>query len=348
MKCTSLPSLRLELFASWSAIGLGLVLGLASPVPNPAHALQAQAESEDLILAERELGVMGTDLVIKVLGGNRDELAKVIDAAVQELVRVEDLMTDWRASPLTELNDAAGTGAHVVPKELAVLIQRGLDIGKLTSGAFDITYAGAGKLWDFKADPPLIPDDAAIAEALKKVDYRRVVVDLAASTVDLPAGMRIGLGGIAKGYGVDRAMELLLKHDVKHALVSAGGDLKALGREFGKLWEIAIRHPREAANILAMIPLSNTCVMTSGDYERFFERGGRRFHHILDPRTGFPSTGCMSATVTGPDAAFCDAIATAMCVLGAGEGLKLIEAIPRVEALLVDMQGQTHVSSGLK
>ena len=318
------------------------LFGSAVPVSAPV-----QEDGSDLILAERELGVMGTELVLKVLGTDREFLAQAVDDAVRELQRVEDLMTDWRASPLTKLNDAAGTGPQVVPRELAILIQRGLEIGELTGGAFDITYAGAGKLWDFKAEPPVIPDAQRIAKALESVDYRRVAVDLEKSTVDLPAGMRIGLGGIAKGYGVDCAMALLLERGVKHALVNAGGDLKALGREFGKLWEIAIRHPRGKDEILAVIPLSNTCVMTSGDYERFFERDGKRYHHILDPRTGYPSTGCMSATVTGPDAAFCDAIATAMCVLGPEEGLALIEKLSRVEALLVDLEGDTHVSSGL-
>ncbi len=319
-------------------------LGNARQAQEPAN---AESAGYEWILAERELGVMGTELLLKVLGTDRDKLGQVIDEAVAELQRVEDMMTDWRASPLTDLNDAAGTGPYKVPRELATLIQRGLEIGELTGGAFDITYAGAGKLWDFKADPPVIPSASRIAEAIQLVDYRKVTVNLEDSTVDLPAGMRIGLGGIAKGYGVDCAMAVIQGREMKHALVNAGGDLKALGREFGKLWEIAIRHPREPSKLLAVIPLSNTCVMTSGDYERFFERDGERFHHILDPRTGYPSTGCMSATVTGPDAAFCDAIATAMCVLGPSQGLALIEKIPRVEALLVDMNGDTHVSSGL-
>ena len=324
---------------------LAIVLGLSHGAERVLAV--SQEPGSELILAERKLGVMGTELVLKVLGTDEAFLKKAVDDAVLEIQRVEDVFTDWRASPLTELNDAAGTGPHKVPQEMAILIQRGLELGEMTGGAFDITYAGAGKLWDFKAKPPVIPEQEEIERALESVDYRRVTVNLEKSTVELPAGMRIGLGGIAKGYGVDRAMALLLERGVEHALVNAGGDLKALGREFGKLWEIAIRHPRESDQVLAVIPLSNTCVMTSGDYERFFELGGKRYHHILDPRTGSPSTGCMSATVTGPDAAFCDAIATAMCVLGPKEGLELIEKLPRVEALLVDLNGETHVSSGL-
>lgn len=174
-----------------------------------------------------------------------------------------------------------------------------------------------------------------------------MLVNLEANTVELPAGIRIGLGGIAKGYGVDRAMAVLMEHGVAHAMVNAGGDLKALGRKQSDLWRIAIKHPRDRERVMALLPVSNTCVMTSGDYERFFQYGGRTYHHIIDPRTGYPSQGCMSATVTAPDAAFADSIATAMCVLGPEQGLELIEKLPRVEALLVGMDGEVHSSSGL-
>lgn len=290
---------------------------------------------------------MGTDLVIQTIGPNPAILDTAIDAAVGELRRVEDLMTDWHPSPLTRLNDAAGLGPQPVPPELAVLIARALEIGRLTDGAFDITYAGVGRLWDFKKTPPVVPNPTAIQRALADVDFRRVHVDLEKSTVNLPAGMRLGLGGIAKGYGVDQAMAALLKYGVRHGLINAGGDLKALGRNRGDLWRVAVRHPREPTRILAVLPVSNTCVVTSGDYQRFFEVDGKRYHHIIDPRTGYPSEGCMSATVTGPDAAFADALATALCVLDPARGLAIVESLPRVEALLVDLDGRVHVSSGL-
>jgi thiamine biosynthesis lipoprotein len=292
--------------------------------------------------------VMGTELLIEAVGPDGESLDLAIAAAVAELERVEDLMTDWRPSELTRLNDAAGAGPHTVPHELARHIARGVKFGELTGGAFDITYAGVGKLWDFKRVPPVVPDAATVAAALEVVGYQRLGVDLEADTVELPEGMRIGLGGIAKGYGVDRAMKVLMDHGVEHGLVNAGGDLKALGRKLGESWQIAIRHPREEERVLAVIPVVNTCVVTSGDYARFFEHDGVRYHHIIDPRTGYPSTGCMSATVVAPDAAAADALATAMCVLGPEEGLAIIEKLPRVEALLVDMEGAVHVSAGLR
>ena len=295
-----------------------------------------------------EGAVMGTSLQIEALGPEGALLEEAIQEAFLELKRVEDVFTTWRPSPLNALNDAAGKGPHPMTREEIVLIGRSLEIGRLTEGAFDVTFAGVGKLWDFKARPPKLPSREEVAAALTKVDYRRVQVDLEGGTVTLPAGMRIGLGGIAKGYGVDRAMALLMKRGIKHAVVNAGGDLKALGRKRDKPWEIAIKHPRERERVLAVLPVSNVCVVTSGDYERFFEHEGKRYHHILDPRTGYPSEGCMSATITAPDAAFADALATAMCVLGPKKGLEIVEKLPRVEAILVDLEGQVHVSSGLK
>ena len=324
-----------------------LALGLALAAPR-SPAPQEGTAPAPLVLRERTLGVMGTELEIKALGTDVALLDKALDAAVVEIQRVEDLMTDWRPSPLMELNAAAGQGPVQVEPELAALIARGLQFGELTGGAFDITYAGAGKLWDFKRRPPVIPDAAAVRAALANVGYARVHVNLEASTVDLPAGMRLGLGGIAKGYGVDRAMAVLLEHGIEHGIVSAGGDLKVLGRKFGKPWEIAVRHPRDRERVLAKLPVSNTCVMTSGDYERFFDYEGKRYHHILDPRTGYPATGCMSATVVAQDAANADSLATAMCVLGPEKGLALVEQLPHVEAILVGMDGKVHTSSGLR
>ncbi len=323
----------------WVAVCSFLVSGFAT-------AQEAEPPAK-LQLFKRSLGVMGTDLEIKVIDADEEKANKALDAAVAEIKRVEDMMTTWRDSPLQSLNAKAGKGFVQVPKELARLIARSLAVAEATHGAFDPTFASVGKLWDFKADPPVLPTDAEITLALKRVGYQKIQVDLEGNRVSIPAGTRLGLGGIAKGYGVDRAMAVLLEHGIKNAVVNAGGDLKALGTKFGKPWRIAITHPREGENPVAVIPLSNICLVTSGDYERFFIVDGKRYHHILDPRTGRPATGCISATVLAPDAAFADALATAMVVLGPVEGLKIIEALPRVEAMLVDLEGKVFRSSGL-
>ena len=156
------------------------------------------------------------------------------------------------------------------------------------------------------------------------------------------------MGGIAKGYGIDRAMKVLQEQGIDHALVDAGGDIKVMGTRNGKPWEMAVKHPREEERALAALRVSNTSVATSGDYERFFEYDGKRYHHIFDPRTGHPATGGMSATVVAPNAEFADALATALCVMGPEKGLALIEQLDRVEALMFDMDGKVNVTEVLK
>jgi len=323
---------------------------LAGAAPLAAEQVTG-ADAADLgepAVRERRLGVMGTDLQIKVRGRGIAALDAALEAAEAEMRRIEDLMTDWRPSPLTALNAAAGKGPQVVDRELAAIVSRALQMGLLTGGAFDPSYAGVGTLWDFKKKPPRVPSPDEVARALERVGYQRIRIDAEAGTVDLPEGMRIGLGGIAKGYGVDRAMEVLRDRGIEHALVNAGGDLKALGLDGPAPWEIAIKHPRDRERVIAVLQVSNTALVTSGDYERFFEHEGQRFHHILDPRTGYPSTGAMSATVVAPNAEFADALATALCVMGPDSGIALIESLPRVEAILVAMDGRVHASTGLR
>ena len=315
------------------------------PAPEPTG---TAATGNTPVLRSRLDAVMGTQLKITVIGTDPALLDRAMEAAAGEVKRVEDLMTDWRASELTSLNESAGQGPREVPRELAAIISRAIELQRLTDGGFDITFAGVGKLWSFKTAPKSLPDPGTIKAALRHVNAGAVKVSAADNTVELPAGMKIGLGGIAKGYGVDRAMKILMDHGIRNAIVDAGGDMKILGKKFGEPWEIAIKHPRRKERALAVLNLNNTCLVTSGDYERFFEYEGKRYHHIIDPRTGYPAEGCMSASVVAPNAEYADALATSMCVLGPEKGLELIERLPRIEAVLVGMNGKVHVSSGLQ
>lgn len=299
------------------------------------------------VLREWRGGVMGTSFQLEAIGTDARELDRVLGLALDELRRVEDVFTVWRDSELTRLNARAGQGPIAVSPELAEVLATSVECGRVTNGAFDVTYFPLRPLWDYKAEHPRLPSQAEIDAALAFVDYRRLQVDRARGTAELPAGFRVDLGGIAKGYGVDRAMRVLLEQGIRNGLVQAGGDTKALGRKFEQPWQIAIKNPRHRDEVFAVLPVVNQCVQTSGDYERFFELDGKRYHHILDPRTGRPSEGCMSATVIGPEATFADGIATAMCVLGPEAGMAIIEQLERVEAVLVGMDGQVHLSSGL-
>jgi thiamine biosynthesis lipoprotein len=309
-----------------------------------------ETRADGRLLVERAGGVMGSSMRLSAVGTDQALLERALIAAEAELRRVEDLCTEWRPSPLTEVNLAAGTGAVPVDRELAEVVQRALLVAQLTGGAFDPTWRGVGKLWNLRADPPVVPDESAILAALPFVGYAHVVVDVESqpATVTLPAGFELGLGGIAQGYGADRAMAVLVEHGVEHAIVDVSGDLKLLGRHFDEPWEIAISHPRRRGEVMAVLRVSNTCIVTSGDYERFAEIDGQRYHHIIDPHTGRPSTGCMSATVVGPDATVCDGLATALCVMGPDQGLALIESSGAYQAICVGVDGNVRATEGLR
>ena len=309
--------------------------------------LASVAYCNDLQVRERDVGVMGTSLELKLWDEDVALLDQTLEDIIAEFRRIEDVMTDWRDSPLMDLNHAAGQGPQTVNAELAAIISRSVEVSRLTHGAFDPTFASAGKLWDFKKVPPLIPSEDDLRRAVASIDAQKVVVDPKTLTVNLPKGMKLGLGGIAKGYAVDQAMALARSRGVKHALISAGGDMKALGLNGGDPWEVAIKHPRDRERALAVLHLSNACLVTSGDYERFFTHDGVRYHHILDPRTGRPATGNMSVSVIGPNAEFTDALATALCVLTVKKGMRLVESLDKIDALFVDMDGVVHTTSGL-
>lgn len=299
---------------------------------------------------KRSGAAMGTELLMEAQGTDTNQLQRALDAAWAEMERVEDMMTTWRDSPLTRLNAASGLGPQAVPAELAGIVNRAKELHAVSEGAFDVSFYSVGKLWDFKAKPPVLPNADAIEAALLKVGAQGIEVDTspAAPRITLPPGTRIGLGGIAKGYGVDRAMKVLRGLGVEHGIVNAGGDMKALGNNMGEPWEVAVKHPRDRERALAAIKLRNQCIVTSGDYERFFEHEGKRYHHILDPRTGYPASGCMSVSVITFNAEFADALATACCVLGPEKGKALLEQLPKVEGILVGMDGEVVATSGLR
>ncbi len=264
---------------------------------------------------------------------------------------VDDEMSEWKpTSPLSKINREAGKAAVRVPKDLRDLIQRGIDIGKETHGAFDITWAALWPLWNFKAANPSVPSPAKLARKVALVDYRKVEINNAAGTVKLPvAGMKIGLGGIAKGWALDQAADLLAKRHIHDYLIVGGGQVLAGGLKDGRPWRIGIRDPRgDEGDYFATIPVSDASLSTSGDYERFFILDGVRYHHILNPKTGMPSRGLRSATVISPDATLADALSTAIMVMGKDKGLALAESLPNVQALVVDDEGGVFMTQGLQ
>jgi FAD:protein FMN transferase len=300
---------------------------------------------------ERVVGLMGTEIRILILHADRWAADAAIADAIAEMARLEGMMTDWRDdSQLMRINREGFLHPVPVDPELFAVIRDGIQAGYDTDGAFDITWRSAGRLWDFKAEHPRVPEAASIASAVRRVDFRQIVLDHEARTVRLShPEVHIGLGGIAKGAIVDYAAAVLRKRGFKRFVVNAGGDIFANGRnDGGRLWWVAIRHPRHDTDNLAVLPVANLAVVTSGDYERYIMVDGVMYCHILDPRTGWPARSCQSVTVMASTTSRADALATALFVLGPERGLALAERLPQTEAMIVATDGTLHLTSGLR
>ena len=264
-----------------------------------------------------------------------------------ETVRIDKLMSTYiENSRISGINRLAADEPVVAGDELFLIIRRALDISVLTLGAFDITYDSVGQHYDFRNRQR--PDDATVEAERKLIDFRLVELNQAAGTVRFAKeGVRINLGGIAKGYVVERGVDILRSNGVRNAIVTAGGDSRLLGDRRGRPWMVGIRDPRNDGEVAISVPLEDEAISTSGDYERYFEEGDTRYHHIIEPSTGTPVSGVQSATVFGPDAVFTDALSTSVFVMGVDQGLRLIATLPDYESIVIDAAGQIYYSDGL-
>lgn len=280
-----------------------------------------------------------------VAQGDSPRAEETMAAAFREMERIDFLMSSYREeSEVRRINRHAGEKEVLVSPETLEVIERALFFSSLSAGAFDITIAPVFRLWNFRAGK--VPEERILRENLKKVDYRRVRVERLRSSVWLEKkGMELDLGAIAKGYAVDRASSTLQKGGVQTFLVNAGGDLKVQGaKEKGVPWIIGIRHPRLSSELIAKLKPHQAAVATSGDYEKFFLHGGQRYHHILNPSTGLPARECQSVTVMAPSAMDADAVATTVFVLGPKRGFSLLENLPHIQAIIVDIKGSVLLS----
>ncbi len=293
--------------------------------------------------------IMGTEISVYLWHEDASQAARAAAAVMDEMRRVDQWLSPWiETSELYRLNAQAARSPVPVSPELLQLLDKSLYYGELSGGAFDITFASVGFYYDYRAGTQ--PAAAARERLLPAINYRRIKLDHQARTVffDHP-DLRIDLGGIAKGYAVDRAVARLREHGVTHASVSAGGDSRMLGDKRGRPWIVGVKNPRVADALALKLPLSDTAMSTSGDYERFFiDEHGQRVHHILNPRTGQSTAGVMSVTVLGPSGFDTDPLSTTVFVLGVTKGLALIERLPNFDAIIIDAKGQVHFSSGLQ
>lgn len=297
--------------------------------------------------------LMDTYVTINVVSPSETKAEEAIDEAFKEIKRLEGLINFWsKYSELSEINKKAGVSPVKVSSQTLDLIEKALFVSKKTDGGFDPTVGPLIRLWDFRK--AIIPDDKTIKETMKLVDYRAVVVDKKNSTVFLKKnGMTLDSGGIAKGYAADLAVSVLKKKGIKAGLVSVAGDIKAFGtKPDGKPWVIGIRNPRPTDSsadndILATIELQDMAISTSGDYERYFIKDGKRYHHIINPKTGYPAMDCQSVTVIAKEGVFTDGFSTGIFVLGPKKGLKLLKKLG-FEGIIIDSSGKVHVTEGLK
>lgn len=274
---------------------------------------------------------------------NADALIEQVQA---EFERINQLMSPYIASSeLSILNRQAASAAVTVSPELHKLLYQARQVSELSRGAFDITFASVGFYYDYRTGKK--PDRAQLLSQRQYVNYQSVEL-LADNKVRFAQpGVKIDLGGIAKGYAVERAMAILAANNIKHAQLTAGGDSRLLGDKRGKPWLVGIKHPRQDDKYAATLPLDNTAISTSGDYERYFIEDGVRYHHILDPKTGQSATGLLSVSVIGADTALTDALSTTLFVLGLQQGMQLIERVAGYDAVFIDTDRRLYFSSGL-
>jgi FAD:protein FMN transferase len=295
----------------------------------------------------REAAIMGTRCAVELWSEDRKAGDAAIDAVFAEMRRIDAAMSTYKAdSEISRVNTQAGKAPVVVSKELFDLVETANQYSKLSNGVFDITYASVGYLYDYRAH--VHPDGAAIDKALSSIDYRQLQLDAAKHSIAFgKPGMRIDLGGIGKGYAVDRGIGLLKAKGIAHAMVNAGGDTRVIGDRRGKPWVVGIRHPDRKDEVALRIPLEDAAFSTSGDYERYFDEGGVRYHHIIDPKTGQSPHAVRSATVIASTATRTDGLTKSVFILGVKEGLALIDRLDDADAIVIDAAGKVSYSKGL-
>ena len=325
-----------------TAVLLGLV-ACGQPAPG----------SNNARLVERDRSAMGSDLRLTAWTTDEPGALSAFDAVFAEFDRLEGLMSVWRdGSDVVRLNAAAGDHPVPVSAEVREALLIAYQVSEWTGGKFDVTFAALSGLWkfDYQDKDDSIPDRAEVLRRLPLINYRDVIIDERAGTAFLKrTGMRVNLGGIGKGYAVDRAVGILRHRGFRDFMIRAGGDLYVAGYRGDRAWRLGIRDPRGPADrSFAALDLSDGTFSTSGDYERFFMKDGRRYHHILDLTVGEPARGCRSVTLVTDHAVIDDALAKGVFILGPDAGMALIERLPGVEGVIVSDKNAVLESSGLK
>lgn len=300
---------------------------------------------------KKNLKLMGNRFEISILAKNEDFANATIDLAVAEISRIEKLLTTFSNDSITfQINENAGIQSVVVPKEVFDLIFRCQMISKMTQGAFDISYGSIDKkFWNFDLNMTSLPDKDVAKKAVELINYENIILNEKDKTVFLKnKGMRIGFGGIGKGYAAECAKKILQQNGIESGIVNAAGDLTAWGyQENGEAWTIGIADPNKKESVFSTFNITNTSVATSGNYEKFVLIDGKKYSHTINPKTGFPISGIKSVTIIAENAEIADALATPVTVMGIEVGLNFINQIPNIGCIIIDDYDKTYSSKNI-
>jgi thiamine biosynthesis lipoprotein len=318
-------------------IGLFLALLISSNL----FAQQVFKKKKSLLGSPFEITVVATDSV---------QANQFVNMAFDEVTRIEHLISDWiPTTQISKVNQQAGIAAVKVDLEVFELVERALKISKLTDGAFDISYASMDKIWKFDGSLKTMPTEEAIKKSVAKVGYEHILLDANNTTIFLEKeGMKLGLGGIGQGYIADKIKVLLQKNGCTSGLVNVSGDINTWGKQpNGADWSVGIVNPMNKNKVFATFPLYDSAVETSGSYEKYVTFNGKRYSHIIDPRTGYPATGIVSVSVFAKQTELADALATGIFVLGVEVGLDLVNQLKGIGCIIVDEKGAIHASKNI-
>lgn len=299
------------------------------------------------VAKKRTVTLMGSRFDITLVAKDGPTAEAYIDSSVIEISRIENLISDWiPESQLSQVNKNAGIKPVKVDKELLELTERAIHFSKMTNGAFDISFAAADKIWKFDGSMTTIPTPEEVRESVKKIGYKNIIINYEDSTIFLKLpGMKIGFGATGKGYAADKAKELMISKGITAGIINASGDMNTWGKQpNGDNWRIGITNPIKKEKVFAVFELSGTAVVTSGNYEKFVIIDGKRYSHIIDPRTGYPSSGVSSVTIFTESAETANGFSTAIMVLGRKEGMELLNQNKDLQGIIIDDKGRKFYS----
>ncbi len=315
------------------------LLSLISPFKSEAENIKKRFSETRLL--------MGTVVEVIIIADNESVARKSIADAFSAMERVDRLMSNFKEeSDVSKINRGAGSEAVAVDSDVVEVIKKSIYYSEISDGAFDITIGGVEELYNFE-DEGRIPEKGKFKNSVSLIGYKNIIIN--GNTVRLTKkGIKLDLGGIAKGYAIDKGIDAIKKNGVADALINAGGDIRAIGESENGQWKVGVLHPRENGKLKDTLLLKDLSVATSGDYRKYFVAGGKRYHHILNPSTGLPTEGVQSVTIIAPLAVDSDALATAVFVLGKKKGMEMIERVKDVEGIIIDSDGLAIYSSGVK